>query len=60
MPSYRYVTPVLMGRWWPTREQALGDALAAGQAYVNAQEVRLFEFTRIEERQESADEIEPA
>ena len=60
MPSYRYVTPVLMGRWWPSREQALADALATGQAYVNAQEVRLFEFTRIEERQEPAEEAEPA
>jgi hypothetical protein len=50
MRAFRYLTPVLKGRWWPSREQALADALAAGQAYVRAHEVRLFEFTKVEEQ----------
>ena len=50
MDSFRYVTPALKGRWWPSREEALADALAAGQAYVRGHEMRLFEFTQVEER----------
>ena len=50
MNSVRYMTPALKCRWWPSREEALADALAAGQAYVRAHEMRLFEFTRVEER----------
>lgn len=50
MGSFRYVTPVLKGRWRPSRELALADALTAGQAYLSAHEVRLFEFTQLEEQ----------
>jgi hypothetical protein len=48
--SYRYVTPVLKGRWHASRDEALAEALAAGQAYVRSGEVQLFAFTHIEER----------
>ena len=50
MNCYRYVTPVLKGRWWTSREDALAEALAAGQAYVRGGEVQLFEFVHVEER----------
>ena len=50
MACYRYVTPVLKGRWWPSREEALAEALVAGQAYQSGGEVRLFEFAQLEER----------
>jgi hypothetical protein len=50
MGCFRYVTPVLKGRWWPSREEALAEALAAGQAFVASGEVRLFEFASLEER----------
>ena len=32
MTLFRYVTPALHGRWFPTREDALYNALQAGQA----------------------------
>lgn len=50
MLFYRYVTPVLRGRWRPSREEALADALASGQAYLQSGQVRLFAFVRLEER----------
>jgi hypothetical protein len=50
MSNYRYVTPVLKGRWWKTRDEALADALTAGQAFMSGGEVRLFAFATIEER----------
>lgn len=60
MPSFRYVTPVLKGRWWTSRDQALAEALGAGQAYVSANEVRLFAFTQVEEREGTAPVCVPA
>ena len=27
MDSFRYVTPALKGRWWPSREEALADCV---------------------------------
>lgn len=50
MACYRYVTPVLKGRWWPSRDEALAEALVAGQAYQSGGEVLLFGFAQIEER----------
>jgi len=50
MGAYRYVTPALKGRWHRSRNEALAEALAAGQAYFRSGEVQPFEFTRIEER----------
>jgi hypothetical protein len=49
MSCFRYVTPALRGRWRPTREEALSDALLAGQAYMQEGQVVLFKFTWIEE-----------
>ena len=46
--SYRYVTPALKGHWRITREEALSDALMAGQAFVRHDEIVLFEFARLE------------
>jgi hypothetical protein len=57
MGFYRYVTPVLKGRWRNTREEALAEALAAGQAYLSLGEVRLFEFARLEERQDKPHDL---
>ena len=58
MGRFRYVTPALKGRWWPTREEALADALASGQAYHKGGETLLFEFTTLEEREPpSPDEL---
>lgn len=50
IPSYRYVTPVLKGRWCASREEALEEALDAGQAHVMGGEMYLFEFAQIEEQ----------
>ena len=36
MICYRYVTPALHGRWRTTRQEALVDAMRAGQARANA------------------------
>ena len=35
MNCYRYVTPALHGRWRTTRQEALVDAMRAGQARAN-------------------------
>ena len=35
MPLYRYRTDVLVGVWRAKREQAIGDAILAGQARFN-------------------------
>jgi hypothetical protein len=54
MGFFRYVTPVLKGPWRRSREEALADALAAGQAYLRYGDVCPFEFTEVEERSPSA------
>ena len=45
---YRYATPALTGAWRRTRQEALSSALLAGQAFVRAEEIVLFEFARLE------------
>ena len=52
MPCFRYVTPVLKGRWRPTEEEALEAALLAGQAFMSAGKIRLFDFVRLESQPE--------
>jgi hypothetical protein len=32
MMRHRFRTATIVGKWWPTREQACEDALRAGQA----------------------------
>ena len=32
MGSFRYRTPAFVGHWWPTRREAMRDALVSGQA----------------------------
>ena len=51
MPSFRYVTPVVKGRWRRSEAEALSDALEAGQACMSGGRTVLFEFAKIE-RQE--------
>ena len=48
MSCFRYVTPVVKGRWRGSEEEALSDALEAGQAYMSGGRTILFEFARIE------------
>ena len=48
MSCFRYVTPVVKGRWRGSEEGALSDALEAGQAYMSGRRTILFEFARIE------------
>ena len=48
MSCFRYVTPVVKGRWRRSEEEALSDALEAGQAYMSGGRTILFEFARIE------------
>ena len=56
---YRWVTAALFGPWRPTREEALRDALAKGQADLVGEEVVPCGFVRIEER-ESAEAHSPS
>jgi hypothetical protein len=48
MACFRYVTPVVKGRWRRSEEEALSDALEAGQAYTSGGRTVLFEFATIE------------
>ena len=48
MSCFRYVTPVVKRRWRGSEEEALSDALEAGQAYMSGGRTILFEFARIE------------
>jgi len=50
--AFRWLTGVLHGRWWASREEALSDALGAGQAVRRGEDdkVSLREFATLEER----------
>jgi hypothetical protein len=48
--QYRWVTAVLAGPWSATDEEALLDALAAGQALRLGEAIVLRPFVRIERR----------
>ena len=53
MARFRYRSPVVLGRWFATREEALADALRAGQAYRDPDDetqVILRQDTYIEEK----------
>lgn len=52
MAQYRYVTPAVHGRWCPTREEALADALRATQARGvpwDVSAIELLEYARLQE-----------
>ena len=50
MQRFRYRTPALVGHWWPTRQQAVRDALDAGQAkQIGAGRISLMSYTDIED-----------
>jgi hypothetical protein len=50
MQRFRYRTPALVGRWWPTRQQAVRDALDAGQAtQLGARRIALLSCAEIED-----------
>ena len=53
MNCYRYVTPALHGRWRTTRQEALVDAMRAGQARANSAQpggIEMLASVEIEER----------
>ena len=52
MPCFRYVTPVLKGRWFQSEVEALEAALLAGQAFMSGGEILLFDFVRLESHSE--------
>lgn len=55
MRRFRYRTSVVLGRWFASREDAVADALRAGQAYVDPddpEKVVLRNDVRIEESEE--------
>ena len=54
MSCFRYVTPVVKRRWRGSEEEALSDALEAGQAYMSGGRTILFEFARIEQEEPGA------
>jgi len=59
MNCYRYVTPALHGRWRNTRQEALVDAMRAGQARANAAQpdgIVMLASVEIEERSCEGDE----
>ena len=59
MACYRYVTPVLHGRWRNTRQEALVDAMRAGQARAHPGrpgDIVMLCDVRIEERPAEAGE----
>ena len=45
---FRYATAALRGRWQTTRDEALFDALRAGQAFQRGELILLYAFARIE------------
>ena len=49
MPCYRFVTPVIRGKWRSSEGEALADALVAGQAYLHRGRVIPLGFVEIEE-----------
>ena len=50
MQRFRYRTPALVGHWWRTRQQAVRDALHAGQAkQIGAGRIELLSCTDIED-----------
>jgi hypothetical protein len=57
--QFRYRTPAMHGRWWPTRRQAVREAVEAGQAVATAGRVRLLRGTRIEEQAKRIESCEP-
>ncbi len=50
MFCFRYVTPVVHGRWYSCKDKALQSALNAGQAYRWAGEIHLRDYVRLEEQ----------
>ena len=59
MACYRYVTPALHGRWRNTHQEALVDAMRAGQARASPGDpggIVMLCGVRIEERPSEADE----
>jgi hypothetical protein len=54
MPLYRWATVVLTGPWRPSREEAMQDALASGQARLVGGNVVLRSFAKIEEAGEDS------
>ena len=54
MQRFRYRTPALIGHWWPTRQQAVRDALDAGQAeQIGARRITLLSCAEIEDDEKS-------
>ena len=52
MARFRYVTPAVHGRWCSSRDEALLDALRAGQARGQTQDpstIELLEYARLQE-----------
>ena len=59
MNCYRYVTPALHGRWRTTRQEALVDAMRAGQARANpAQPDGIVMLASVEIEERSCDDDE--
>lgn len=57
MRHYRWTTAVMIGLWRPTRNEALRDALAAGQAELIGGDILLHGFARIEEGESVGSQI---
>jgi hypothetical protein len=48
--GFRYRTPALVGHWWPTRREAMREALQSGQARQKGMgRIDLLSCTSIEE-----------
>jgi hypothetical protein len=56
---YRWTTAALVGPWRPTREEALRDALVAGQADMVGEKVVPCGFVRIEEEKTAEEPPHP-
>ncbi len=57
MTQYRWITSALCGRWCSSPEEALYDALRAGQGFqtlANSDQITLHEFARVEEQRLNA------
>lgn len=57
MTQYRWSSGVVHGRWCNTAQEALKDALRAGQAVETAgprRQIALREFTKLEDGQQAA------